>query len=114
MEYSCQMTFFNNHMTHLFHIEYQNYTMSNSPEFLKAAEDVKALTVRPTDQELLDLYKFFKQASVGDCNTTRPGMFDLKGKYKWDAWNSLKGQSKEEAEKKYVEFAKELIAKYSS
>lgn len=85
----------------------------SSAEFLKVAEDVKNLTVRPTDEELLNLYKYFKQATVGDCNTARPGMFDLKGKYKWDAWNALKGTSKEDAEKEYVKLAKELIAKYS-
>lgn len=38
-------------------------------EFNKAAEDVKNLTKKPSDQELLDLYGLFKQATVGDCNT---------------------------------------------
>lgn len=88
--------------------------MSNSPEFLKAADDVKNLTQRPTDEELLDLYGWFKQATVGDCNTDRPGMFDLKGKYKWDKWNGHKGTSKEDAEKAYIELANTLIQKYPS
>ena len=88
--------------------------MSNSPEFEKAAQDVKDLTVRPTNEELLELYGYFKQATVGDCNTARPGMFDLKGKAKWDAWNAQKGTSKEDAEKKYIDIAKGLIAKYSN
>ena len=86
--------------------------MPNSEEFLQAAEDVKKLAVKPTDEELLDLYRYFKQASVGDCNTTRPGMFDLKGKYKWDAWNGLKGTSKEDAEKKYITIVENLLSKY--
>ena len=88
--------------------------MSNSPEFEKAAADIKSLTVRPTDEELLELYGLFKQASTGDCNTARPGMFDLKGKYKWDKWNSHKGMSKEDAETKYIDLVKTLIEKYSS
>ena len=88
--------------------------MSNSPEFLKAAEDVRNLTVKPTDQELLDLYGWFKQASIGDVNTDRPGMFDLKGKYKWDNWNSRKGASKDEAEKAYIELVQQLMEKYPS
>jgi diazepam-binding inhibitor (GABA receptor modulating acyl-CoA-binding protein) len=29
-------------------------------------------------------------------------MFDLKGKAKWDAWNSLKGVPQKEAEAKYI------------
>lgn len=38
-------------------------------EFEKAAEDVKNLKTRPSDQELLDLYGLYKQAVVGDVNT---------------------------------------------
>ena len=37
--------------------------------FNTAAENVKKLTQKPTDQELLDLYAYFKQATVGDVNT---------------------------------------------
>ena len=88
--------------------------MSNSPEFHKAAEDVRNLTAKPTDQELLDLYGWFKQASVGDINTDRPGMFDLKAKYKWDNWNSRKGASTDEAEKAYIELVQQLMQKYPS
>lgn len=73
-----------------------------SSEFLQAADDVKSLTTRPSDQDLLELYSLYKQATAGDCNTQRPGMMDFKGKAKWDAWNGLKGTSKEEAEKKYI------------
>ena len=88
--------------------------MSNSPEFLKAAEDVKSLTERPSNEEFLKLYGWYKQASVGDVNTDRPGMFsmDMKAKYKWDEWNSHKGSSKEEAEKAYIEVVKTLMEKY--
>lgn len=38
-------------------------------EFEKIAEDVKKVKTRPTDQELLDLYGLYKQATVGDVNT---------------------------------------------
>ena len=86
----------------------------STAEFEKAAEDIKNLTERPTNEELLELYAFYKQATVGDCNTDRPGMFDLKGKAKWDKWDSLKGLSQDEARKKYVEFANSLLAKYKS
>lgn len=83
----------------------------NSPEFLKAAEDAKVLKVRPNDKDLLELYGLFKQATVGDNPTDRPGMLslDLKGKAKWDAWDSRKGMSKEDAEKAYIEKVKQLI-----
>ena len=31
----------------------------------------------------------FLQATVGSCDTKRPGMMDFVGRAKWDAWNSL-------------------------
>lgn len=40
----------------------------------------------------------------------KPGMFDLKGKAKWEAWNSRKGTSKDDAKKKYVEKVASLIS----
>ncbi|XP_041649052.1 acyl-CoA-binding domain-containing protein 7 [Cheilinus undulatus] len=86
--------------------------MSNKAEFEKLAEDVKKVKTRPTDQELLDLYGLYKQALVGDIDTERPGMLDLKGKAKWDAWNSRKGMSKEDAMAAYITLAKEIIDKY--
>ncbi|XP_062974717.1 acyl-CoA-binding protein [Elgaria multicarinata webbii] len=81
-------------------------------EFDKAAEEVKKLKSKPADQEMLDLYSHFKQATVGDINTERPGMLDFKGKAKWDAWNALKGTSKEDAMKAYIAKVKELKEKY--
>lgn len=60
-------------------------------EFQKAAEDVKNLTSRPSDQELLQLYGLFKQGTVGDCNQPKPGMLNLKERAKHEAWNTRKG-----------------------
>ncbi|XP_009270539.1 PREDICTED: acyl-CoA-binding protein [Aptenodytes forsteri] len=42
----------------------------------------------------------------------RPGMLDFKGKAKWDAWNALKGMSKEDAMKAYIAKVEELKGKY--
>jgi len=58
------------------------------------------------------LYALFKQASEGDVNTQRPGLLDLKGKAKWDAWNGKKGMSKEEAKSAYVDRVKQLVETY--
>jgi diazepam-binding inhibitor (GABA receptor modulating acyl-CoA-binding protein) len=46
-----------------------------------------------SNEKKLEIYSLFKQGSIGDVNTQRPGMFDLKGKAKWDAWNDRKGTS---------------------
>jgi len=85
---------------------------SNNPDFIKAAEDVKKLTQRPDNEEMLKLYSLFKQGTVGDCNTDKPGMLDFTGKAKWEAWDNIKGMSKKDAQAKYIEIAKKLIAKY--
>ena len=86
------------------------YFIKMSSEFLQAADDLKSLPTRPSDEDLLELYAFYKQATVGDCNTERPGMFDMKGKAKWDAWNGKKGLSKGDAENQYVAKVKKLKA----
>ncbi|CAH2355387.1 acyl-CoA-binding protein [[Candida] railenensis] len=84
-----------------------------SQEFTDKANAVQALTKRPSDDELLKLYGLFKQTTIGDNETSKPGMFDLKGKYKWQAWADLKGTSQEDAETQYIELADELLAKYA-
>ena len=45
----------------------RNVTMVSKEEFDKAAEEVKAIT-KCTNDEQLELYGWFKQANVGDCN----------------------------------------------
>ena len=72
------------------------------------------MTARPTDDELKEIYALFKQATVGDVNTPRPGMLDFKGKAKWDAWESKKSMSSDAAKEAYILKAAELVAKYSA
>lgn len=63
-----------------------------------------------TDEKTLNLdnntklkfYKYYKQATVGNCNTTQPSLFDFKNKAKWEAWNSLKTMSSEKAKCLYI------------
>lgn len=65
-----------------------------------------------TDDELLQIYGLFKQATVGDNNTDKPGILDPKGRKKHDAWTANKGKSKEQAEAEYVALAVTLLNKY--
>lgn len=81
-------------------------------QFQKAADSVKKLKSRPTDEELLQLYGLFKQSTEGDVNTSRPGLLDLKGKAKWDAWNERKGMAQEEAKLAYIARVNQLIEQY--
>ena len=80
--------------------------------FETAAAEVKNLASKPSDDEMLKIYGLYKQATVGDVNTSRPGMFNLTGKYKWDAWDSLKGKSKDDAAAEYITLVEELKSKY--
>ena len=61
-------------------------------EKLRTRDDLIAAVA---DDKKLEIYALFKQGSVGDINTERPGMFsvDFKAKAKWDAWNTKKGMS---------------------
>ncbi|KAF3818703.1 hypothetical protein GH733_012120 [Mirounga leonina] len=59
-------------------------------DFDRIAEDVRKLKTRPDDEELKELYGLYKQSVVGDINIECPGMLDLKGKAKWEAWNLQK------------------------
>ncbi|XP_056276171.1 acyl-CoA-binding domain-containing protein 5A-like isoform X2 [Pseudoliparis swirei] len=53
---------------------------------------------------LLMFYSYYKQATLGPCNISRPhGFWDTSGKAKWDAWSSLGNMTKEEAMRNYVE-----------
>ncbi|XP_055306414.1 acyl-CoA-binding protein-like [Sitodiplosis mosellana] len=85
--------------------------MGLQEDFEKAAEDVKNLKETPADGDLLELYGLYKQATVGDINTARPGMLDFKGKAKWDSWNHKKGTDSEKAKQDYVNKVHELIGK---
>ncbi|VDK48604.1 unnamed protein product [Anisakis simplex] len=80
--------------------------------FEEAAEKVKKLKKRPTDDEMLEVYSLYKQATVGDINTTEPGITDVKGRAKWNAWKGRKGMSKDKAKEEYVKLVDKLVAKY--
>ncbi|KAG2213087.1 acyl-CoA-binding protein [Mucor mucedo] len=80
-----------------------------SAQFNTAAEEAQKLTTKPTNDQLLELYALFKQATVGDNETSKP-TFDIKGRYKWDAWTKVKGTSQEEAEQKYIALVESLKA----
>lgn len=51
----------------------------------------------------LALYALYKQSTEGDVNTSRPGMLDLLGRAKWDAWKQRQGTSAKDAKLLYVE-----------
>ncbi len=81
--------------------------------FNTAVTKSKDLTKRPSNEELLDLYALYKQATEGDVSGDRPGGFDFKAIAKFDAWASKTGTSKEQAMQDYVNLVSKLQQSYS-
>ena len=78
-------------------------------QFAQAQKDVNTLTKRPSNEDFLFLYSHFKQANGGDVKGERPGMLDMVGRAKYDAWAKLKGLKPDEAMKKYVDKVTALL-----
>lgn len=76
--------------------------------FEQAVADSKNLPEKPDNQTLLQIYSLYKQATSGDVEGKRPGFTDMVGRAKWDAWNTLKGKSADEAMQEYVDLIEGL------
>jgi acyl-CoA-binding protein len=87
--------------------------MDLQQEFESAVTRSKELTRRPTNEELLNLYALYKQATEGDVTGERPGGFDFKAIAKFDAWEELKGKSKEQAMHEYIKLVAQLYQQYA-
>ncbi len=83
--------------------------MDLKEKFEQAVADSKNLSERPANDVLLQLYSLYKQASEGDVNTEPPSNpFDFVAKAKHNAWEALKGKSKEDAMNEYVALIEKL------
>ena len=77
--------------------------------FEAAVEQSRQLSRRPDNETLLKLYACFKQATVGDVAGKRPGMLDMVGRAKYDAWAGLKGTSTDSAMQSYIDLVERLV-----
>ena len=78
-------------------------------EFVKQWDNGK----QATNDEKLEAYKYYKQATIGDINTSKPGIFSYTDRAKWNAWDSVKGMSSYDAKLKYIEVINEQKNKYN-
>ena len=76
--------------------------------FKQAVSESKDLPDRPSNDSLLQLYSFYKQATEGDANGEAPAMFDFVAKAKYEAWSALKGKPKEGAMQEYINLVEKL------
>ena len=106
--------------------------MALDQDFEAAAELIKNKVNKTlSDDELKEIYALYKQATCGDINIDKPGMMDIKqvdiknkldlniklfnhcrGCAKWEAWNSKKGVSSEEAKQQYIEMVEKMKEKH--
>jgi len=83
--------------------------MALADYFKVAQERVKTLSTRPSNDTLLELYALYKQATEGDVQGKRPGLLDVKGRAKYDAWAGRKGLSRDAAMQQYVQLVERLL-----
>lgn len=78
-------------------------------QFEQAVADSKELSEKPSNDTLLQLYSLYKQASEGDVTIDAPSNpFDFVAKAKYEAWEALKGKSKNNAMQEYIELVSKL------
>jgi diazepam-binding inhibitor (GABA receptor modulating acyl-CoA-binding protein) len=76
--------------------------------FTTAAAEVQELPQRPNNDQLLQLYALYKQATEGDVKGSRPGFLDLTGRAKYDAWAAKKGTTTDKAMQAYIDLVGKL------
>ena len=79
--------------------------------FEQAVTDSKNLAKKPGNATLLQLYALYKQATQGDVNILMPGnMPDFVAKAKYNAWDEIKGKTRDEAMQQYIALVNSLKA----
>ncbi len=68
-----------------------------------------AILIKIKNLNNLELYSYYKQATIGDNTTLRPSLFNFKDRAKWNAWNNCKGLSKQIAQLIYIQLVHELL-----
>ncbi|KAJ2902046.1 acyl CoA binding protein [Zalerion maritima] len=92
-----------------------NMSVAQSEAFKTAIADSKKLTSKPSNEDLLDLYALFKVGNGEDYSAApAPGMFDLKGKAKKNAWQKIveEGITAEQAQERYVALVERMKKDY--
>jgi acyl-CoA-binding protein len=70
--------------------------------------------INPSNEMKLKMYALFRQAKDGDAHGKRPGMMDVVGRFKYDAWAALKGLPREDAMRQYIDQIETLEKKFSA
>ncbi|RDB23275.1 hypothetical protein Hypma_009659 [Hypsizygus marmoreus] len=86
-------------------------------QFDRAVEIVQGLPktgpIQTDYEEKLTMYSLYKQATVGNVKSPRPGIWDMLGRAKWDAWAKHRDLDPYEAKWLYVDALLKVLRKYS-
>ena len=77
-------------------------------QFEAASQAAQKLDRRPDNDQLLELYALYKQGTSGDVQGSRPGLLDIAGRAKFDAWTKRKGMTRDAAMQAYVALVTKL------
>ena len=77
-------------------------------QFQTAVAAAKNLSTRPSNEDLLNLYAHYKQATTGDASGKRPGFTDPVGRATYDAWAKLQGTGQEAVRQAYIALVERL------
>jgi len=77
-------------------------------QFDLAIQSINNLRTKPSNDNLIKLYSFFKQAREGNVSFERPSILNLRGRAKWDAWKKLENMAKQDAMANYIALAYSL------
>jgi acyl-CoA-binding protein len=76
-------------------------------KFQAAAENARHIN-GVSNEDKKKLYAHYKQATEGNINSERPGIFDLVGRAKWESWSAIRDMPKHEAKQKYIDLVESL------
>lgn len=78
-------------------------------QFEQAVANSKLLSQKPDNETLLKLYSLYKQSTKGDNNGDEPSnSFDVVARAKYNALSELRGVSKDDAMRQYVDLVTKL------
>jgi len=67
---------------------------------------------KPSNEYMLKMYALYRQATDGDVQGKKPGMLNPVARYKWQAWNDVKGMDREDAMQQYIDEVDKVEAQY--
>jgi aminoglycoside phosphotransferase (APT) family kinase protein/acyl-CoA-binding protein len=81
-------------------------------EFRRAVEIAKTQMKNVTNEQKLELYSLYMQATHGPLQENKrsmPSVFDVMGRAKYYAWRACNGMSKTDAMERYINIMKQLV-----